>query len=77
MLCGLAAASSIVPALLASDDDAYVALSALTLLYVVAIIVHVIVSAKGDARHLFRSTTDSEIRRVQIGAKISRAIDNA
>jgi len=77
MLCGLAAVSSIVPALLASDDDIYVVLSALMLLYVIAVIVHVIASMKRDTRYLLRSKTDSEIRRLQIGAKISEAIDNA
>ena len=75
MLCGLAAVSSIVPALLASDDDVYVVLSGLMLLYVIAIII--IASMKRDTRYLLRSKTDSEIRRLQIGAKITQVIDNA
>jgi hypothetical protein len=77
LLCGLAAASSIVPALWSSDDDVYAVLSALTLAYVIAVTIHVNVSATRDARRLLQLKTDSEIARVQIGAKTSNAIDNA
>jgi hypothetical protein len=76
LLCGLAAASSIVPALLSSDDDVYAVLSALTLAYVTAVTIHVLVSTRRSMR-LFQLKTDSAIRRMQIGAKTSSAIDNA
>ena len=77
LLTGLAAVSSIVPAFLSFDDDVYVMLSVLTLIYVMVIVLHVIMSTQRDARHLFRSKTDHEIERLQIGPKITEAIDNA
>jgi hypothetical protein len=64
-LCGLAAASNIVPALLASDDDVYTVLSVLTLAYVSALTFHVLSAKRGHAP-LFRLMTDSEINRVKI-----------
>jgi len=77
LLTGLAAVSSIVPAFLAYDDDVYVMLSVLTLIYVMVIVVHVILSTQRNPRHLFRSETDREIGRLQIAPKITEAIDNA
>jgi hypothetical protein len=64
-LCGLAAASNIVPAFLASDDDVYTVLSVLTLVYVSALTFHVL-SAKRDHPSLFRLTTEGEISDAKI-----------
>ena len=76
-LTGFAALSSIVPAILSSDDVVYVVLSALALLCVIAINVHVIIVTKRQGRELLESDTDSEMRTYQIAPEISEAITKA
>lgn len=76
LLCSLAAASSIVPALLPSDDDAYTALSILTLMYGSVLTVHVISKAR-DHKRLFQLATDDEMRALKIGTKRSTLLDGA